>query len=236
MGEEKGRSALDVPGANAPRVGGFTLIELLVVISIIAILLSLLVPTASGSIQRAKRIQCMSNMRNLQTAYINFPQGQNGELVSSLTTPGAWVDAGNTIAAITNGQLFAGLKDVRPYCCPASQLHLYRSYSINAYLNGEWLTSGTKSFTAIRFPDRTIVFVEECDLRGYLMGSFEANSSSWIDYVAVNHKDGDNFSFADGHMEYRKYVSPDTYGITGHGASGTANPDLQWLAARMWPQ
>jgi hypothetical protein len=54
--------------------------------------------------------------------------------------------------------------------------------------------------------------------------------------VAINHLDGDNFSFADGHMDYRTYVSPDTYGITGHGTSGANNDDLQWIAARMWPQ
>jgi prepilin-type N-terminal cleavage/methylation domain-containing protein len=216
--------------------GGFTLIELLVVISIIAILMSLLMPSASRSIQRAKRIQCMSNMRNLQTAYINYAQGQNGELVSAHTTTGAWSEPGNTIAAITNGQLYSCIRDIRSYRCPTSQLHLYRSYSINGYLNGEWVASGSKTFTGIRFPGRTIVFVEECDLRGYLMGSFIANSGSWIDYVAVNHLDGDNFSFADGHMGYRTYVSPDTYGISGHGAGGKNNADLQWITERMWPK
>jgi prepilin-type N-terminal cleavage/methylation domain-containing protein len=216
--------------------GAFTLIELLVVICIIAILLSLLLPAIGSALQRAKRTNCMSNMRGLQQAYVSYAQSHSDQLVSSHTAAGAWVGPGNTVAAITNGQLYAHVRDLKPYRCPTSQLHLYRSYSINGYLNGEWASSGTTKYSGLQFPARTIVFIEECDLRGYLMGSFIANRNTWIDYVAINHLDGDNFSFADGHMDYRTYVSPDTYGITGHGTSGANNDDLQWIAARMWPQ
>ncbi|MCX7008864.1 MAG: prepilin-type N-terminal cleavage/methylation domain-containing protein, partial [Kiritimatiellaeota bacterium] len=187
---------------NSRRRGAFTLIELLVVISIIAILLSLLLPSLSTSLQRAKRINCMSNMRGLQTAYISYAQSHNDTLVSGMTAAGAWVEAGNTVDSITNGQLYSSVRDIRAYRCPTAQLHLYRSYSINGYLNAEWASSGTKRYSGIQFPSRTIVFVEECDTRGYLMGSFIANRGTWIDYVAINHLDGDNFSFADRHMEY----------------------------------
>ncbi len=232
-----GRGSMMKPRAGQKHAGGaFTLIELLVVISIIAILLSLLLPGINSALQRAKRASCMSNMRGLQQAYISYAQSHNDTLVSSHTAVGAWVGPGNTIPAITNGQLYATLNDVRPYHCPASQLHLYRSYSINGYLNGEWTASGARRYADLLFAARTIVFVEECDLRGYLMGSFIANRNTWIDYVAINHLDGDNFSFADGHMEYRTYVSPDTFGITGHSTSGANNADLQWIANRMWPQ
>lgn len=216
--------------------GAFTLIELLVVISIIAILLSLLMPAIGTALQRAKRANCMSHMRGLQQAYISYSQSHDDMLVSGMTTAGAWVGTGNTVDSITNGQLYSIVKDIRSYRCPTSQLHLYRSYSINGYLNAEWASSGTKKYSGIQYPSRTLVFVEECDLRGYLMGSFIANRNKWIDYVAINHLDGDNFSFADGHMEYRTYVSPDTYGISSHNASGNNNADLAWIADHMWPQ
>ena len=69
------------------RGSGFTLVELLVVIGIIALLISILLPTLSRAREKANNIACSSNLRQLMQAFLMFANEHKGHL------PGNYWDA-----------------------------------------------------------------------------------------------------------------------------------------------
>ena len=58
--------------SNSCSGAGFTLIELLVVISIIGLLLSIMLPALSRAKSNARRVACMSNLRQLGFAFLLY--------------------------------------------------------------------------------------------------------------------------------------------------------------------
>ncbi len=61
---------------------GFTLVELLVVISIIALLMAVLLPALAKARTQAKRIVCLSGLRQLVMAWSAYAENNDGKLVN----------------------------------------------------------------------------------------------------------------------------------------------------------
>ncbi len=67
--------------ANRPGVqGAFTLVEMLVVIAVIAILVSLLLPSISRAKQKARSVKCVSNLRQLNLGFVTYANDHADQL------------------------------------------------------------------------------------------------------------------------------------------------------------
>jgi prepilin-type N-terminal cleavage/methylation domain-containing protein len=119
--------------------GAFTLIELLVVIAIIAILAALLLPALIKAKTKAQGVMCMSNMRQLSLAWIQYAHDSNDRIPYASSGPDPKIDPYVWVTGLidfdpANSSNWDVARDIQksplwPYCgkaagiwkCPADQ-------------------------------------------------------------------------------------------------------------------
>jgi prepilin-type N-terminal cleavage/methylation domain-containing protein len=151
---------------NQNRGRAFTLIELLVVIAIIAILAALLLPVLAAARQKARRIACMNNLRQLSLACKLYADDSSGQLVSSWpigfgsypVNPYSWCpgwvsfnepggfDYGpspqfdcTNVYALQQGAIWQYVKSPGVYRCPADDRSMGGMPVVRSYSMNSWM-------------------------------------------------------------------------------------------------
>jgi prepilin-type processing-associated H-X9-DG protein len=210
------------------------LIELLVVVGIVALLAALLMPALSKAKERAHRVTCLSNQKQLGIAWELYAGDANNKLVLndwdlSATTPrspsNSWV-TGNCMvdsdpATITGGALYPYVKSIGVYKCPADRgtvqntsISRLRSFSLSCYMSGaavdetNWNIRPVRQMGEIQAASRTLTFLDEDALTiddGHFL--YPANARNWYNVPGWRHQNGTVLAFADGHTEHWKWRS-----------------------------
>jgi prepilin-type N-terminal cleavage/methylation domain-containing protein/prepilin-type processing-associated H-X9-DG protein len=201
---------------------GFTLIELLVVISIIALLISILLPALSGAREAAQNVQCLNKQKQILLASNTYAQDYENFLPAG--SADYWVPGWDT-TLITENYIDGGggtypSYDGDTFRCPSQtvktnwgQARTYIGVRGHWSYQCGWTTGAGRSCreSDIGQPSQFIFLVEVEDAANY--AGYSGYSAYDVGYTLSPHRfpnEADhylgNYGFFDGHAERLGYA------------------------------
>jgi len=215
---------------RGPRGRGFTLIELLVVVAIIALLISILLPSLQRAREQGRTVVCASNQRSLMQALFMYADGNRG----MFPTAGLMHGSGNDVERSWVVQLAAEYgRNEKIVRCPSDTSPFWNDplpapdgrYRRTSYANNAYTVYPIGNRTAhdrwerIRRPASTIYWIElvtrparasDPNILGYVAADHVHPESWWVgspprskaaEQVALEaHRPQANCAMLDGHV------------------------------------
>ena len=213
----------------------FTLIEVLVVVAIIALLISVLLPSLNHARETSKRTVCLHNTKMLGLSWQVYQVDNKGAFIGaqaspSLSTdpyystyPPGWVrDIGTLPAqqpvavqnkALQDGALYKYARFLDIYHCPAIQKNEVRTYSENWGIcgqRGSWNGRAAWRIDQLKQPGARMVFLDDFPEDWDAVWTITPWSFQFWNPLQARHSKGTCLGLADGHSEYWRWTDPDT--------------------------
>lgn len=216
----------------------FTLVELLVVVAIIALLISILLPTLSKAQEKARQVMCTSNLRGIFTAWSIYTGAHNGSPPILYGGGGLYAyedglkmsDDCTTAALGTGSQqnlcllVKAGTLQWEIFICPSTDHEpASRSGSGRKFGLGETVGGEDRSYCDYGIQGSNTYYCNYCPLNKFMDGDVvvmgDRGPPSLYDYQdewSPNHpKDGESLLYFDGHVRFSKDKNSDDDKNTG---------------------
>lgn len=184
----------------------FTLIELLTVIAIIGILAAILIPVVGAVREKARSVQCQSNLRQLHTASLLYAQDNNDLFPSDGTDIGTW---SARIAPYLGIEDLERARGSEMFQCPSRTEDTIAwgwwesHYGINYLLSGPWYSSWLygegQRVTNIELPTLVMLFQDNSHRNRAAM-PWATNGHPGRVHDMFIHGGRTNLVFVDGHV------------------------------------
>lgn len=195
----------------------FTLVELLLVVAVVIILIGLLLPLLSKSKERAKQINCASNLKQFNLLCLDYMQDYNDYFPKcydgyDVNEVGRWYR--KLIYYLGDDPTLdsSRLMHKKAFYCPSNPNSGFNAsklaYGFNYFLGNYWANeAGWHRVMEMKNPSLTILIADGDN--GYVIGpvGYSDNGDGPTSRsVSIRHSTGCNILWVDGHVNWRKKI------------------------------